>query len=152
MSHAVSSPNGLGPEALLGDAHPPPDAVGYSLRPGKESCAQKKPGPGDTQDRVFGKGHLPSNNANPALLHARPWSVLRGSAFLLFGGLRSYGIQDTREEPQRKEAAVLHAAGEFGLTSSPASSGYFLGGLAETENAAIRPAKDLPSGIYPVTT
>jgi hypothetical protein len=31
--------------------------------------------------------------------------------------LRSYGIQDMREEPQRKEKAVLHVAGEFELGS-----------------------------------
>jgi hypothetical protein len=35
--------------------------------------------------------------------------------------------------------------------SSPASSGFFRHGLATTENAAIRPTKDLPSGIYRVT-
>jgi hypothetical protein len=36
--------------------------------------------------------------------------------------------------------------------SSPASSGFLRHRLAATENAAIQPANDLPSGIYPVTT
>ena len=44
------------------------------------------------------------------------------------------------------------SAGLLPWVSSPASSGYFGGGLAATENAAIGATKDLPSGIYPVTT
>ena len=46
---------------------------------------------------------------------------------------------------------MLNAASSSRL-SSPASSGFLRHGLATTQNAAIRPTIDLPSGIYPLPT